>query len=61
MVQAIGQRILIKKEMKINNFFILGSGIFMTAGSGILLDFEACGAAEVPLFSNVDVPPEYHN
>ncbi len=40
MVQVIGQRILRKKEVKLNNFFILGSGIFMTADPKILLDFE---------------------
>jgi hypothetical protein len=26
--------------VKLNNFFTLGSGIFMTKDSGILLDFE---------------------
>lgn len=41
MVQATGQKILRKKEVKLNNFFILGSGIFMTLDSGILVDFEA--------------------
>ena len=40
MVQATGQKILRKKEVKLNNFFILGSGIFMTLDSGILVDFE---------------------
>ena len=40
MVQATGQRILRKKEVKINNFFTLGSGIFVTLDYGILLDFE---------------------
>ena len=41
MVQAIGQRILKEKEVIVNNFFTLGSGIFVTLDSGILLDFEA--------------------
>ena len=40
MVQATGQRILRKKEVKLNNFFTLGSGIFVTLDYGILLDFE---------------------
>jgi hypothetical protein len=41
MVQAIGEKILKGKGVKLNNFFTLGSGIFMTLDSGILLDFEA--------------------
>ena len=40
MVQATGQRTLRKKEVKLNNFFTLGSGIFVTLDYGILLDFE---------------------
>ena len=40
MAQATGQRILGKKEVKLNNFFTLGSGIFVTLDYGILLDFE---------------------
>ena len=40
MVQATGQRTLRKKEVKLNNFFTLGSGIFVTLYSGFLLDFE---------------------
>ena len=42
MGQATGQRILRKKEVKLNNFFIYGSGIFVTIDSGILVDFEGC-------------------
>jgi len=40
MVQVTGQRILRKEEVKTSNFFSLGSGIFVTGDSGILVDFE---------------------
>ena len=48
MVQATGQRTLRKKEVKLNNFFTLGSGIFVTLDYGILLDFEGRKGFLVP-------------
>jgi len=38
--QATGQRISKLKGVKVNNFFGLGSGIFVSDDSGILVDFE---------------------
>ena len=40
MGQATVQRILKLREVMVNNFFNLGSGIFVTLDSGILVDFD---------------------
>ena len=40
MDQATGQKILKLTEVTVNNFFTLGSGIYLTLNYGILLDFE---------------------
>ena len=44
MDQATGQKILKLTEVTVNNFFTLGSGIYLTLNYGILLEFEGFNA-----------------